>query len=38
MSTGLKLVINNLLNNRSALPVVTADELVILLPVMDTGQ
>ncbi len=31
-------MINNLLNNTSALPVVAADELVIVLLVMDTGQ
>lgn len=38
VSTGLKPVINNLLNNTSALPVVAADELVIVLLAMDTGQ
>lgn len=38
VSARLKLVINNLLNNTSALAVAGADELVIVLLVMDMGQ
>ncbi|TNN82626.1 hypothetical protein EYF80_007144 [Liparis tanakae] len=38
VSAGLTLVINNLLNGTSALVVDAADELVIVLLVMDTGR